>query len=170
MFPARLQAKGRAKPSQNRPGQARPKLMALRRLWPGLGFGKAKASVRGHQSISLPYLLYSLPLTPTPPCAYVHPLPPLYQYKGRQLSISNSQWPLHIKVVDSRLLPPLAPQLYRTSIGYMGTRPRNTMAPSMSRGLMVRRGLEAWCCIGHYINVLRPSQGSSERSLWIPPD
>jgi hypothetical protein len=37
--------------------------------------------VRGHQSISLPYLLYSLPLTPTPPCAYVHPLPPLYQYQ-----------------------------------------------------------------------------------------
>jgi hypothetical protein len=37
--------------------------------------------VRGHQSISLPYLLYSLPLTPTPPCAYVHPLLPLYQYQ-----------------------------------------------------------------------------------------
>jgi hypothetical protein len=31
-------------------------------------------------------------------------------------------------------------------------------------------GLEAWCCIGHYIYVLGPSQGSSERSLWIPPD
>jgi hypothetical protein len=52
----------------------------------------------------------------------------------------------------------------------MGTCPRDTMAPSASRGLMVRRGLEAWCCIGHYIYVLGPSQGPSERSLWIPPD
>jgi hypothetical protein len=48
--------------------------------------------------------------------------------------------------------------------------PRDTMAPSASRGLMVMRGLEAWCCIGHYINVLRPGLGSSECSLWIPPD
>jgi hypothetical protein len=85
-------------------------------------------------------------------------------------SISNSRWPLHIKVVDSWLLPLLTPQPHWTSIGYMGTCPCNTMAPSVSCGLMVRRGLEAWCCIGHYINVLGPSQGSSDHSLWIPPD
>jgi hypothetical protein len=126
--------------------------------------------VRGHRSISLPYLFYSLPWTPTPLCAYVHPLLPLYQYQRPMISVSNSRWPSHIKVIDSQLLPPLTPQPYQTSIGYMGICPRNTMAPSASRGLMVRRGLEAWCCIGHYINVLRPSQGSSEHSLWIPPD
>jgi hypothetical protein len=77
---------------------------------------------------------------------------------------------LHIKVIDSHLLLTLVPQQHRTSIGYMGTCPHDTMAPSASHGLMVIRGLEAWCCIGHYINVLGPSQGSSERSLWIPPD
>jgi hypothetical protein len=47
MFPAQLQAKGRAKPSQNRPGQAGPKVLASRRLWPGLGFEKAKARPSG---------------------------------------------------------------------------------------------------------------------------
>jgi hypothetical protein len=84
--------------------------------------------------------------------------------------ISNSRWPSHTKVVDSQLPPPLTPQSPQTSIGYIGTRPQDTMAPSASRGLRVRRGLEAWCCIEHYINVLRPNQGSSEHSLWIPPD
>jgi hypothetical protein len=128
------------------------------------------APVRGHPSISLPYLLYSLPSTPTPPCAYVHPLLPLYQHQRSTTSISNSRWPLHIKVVNYRLPSLLTPQPHRTSIGYMGTRPCDTTAPSVSRGLMVSRGLEAWCCIGHYINVLRPNQGSSEHSLWIPPD
>jgi hypothetical protein len=49
----------------------------------------------------------------------------------------------------------------------MGTCPCDTIAPSASRVLMVMGGLEAWCCIGHYIYVLGPSQGSSERSLWI---
>jgi hypothetical protein len=139
--------------------------------------------VRGHLSISLLYLVYSLPSSPTlssptPLCAYVHPPTPVpiprvnnYHHQGSMTSISNSRRPLYIKVViNSHLLPPLAPQLHRTSIGYMGTCPHNTTAPSMSHGLMVMRGLKAWCCIGHYMYVLRPSQGSSEHSLWIPPD
>jgi hypothetical protein len=100
---------------------------------------------------------------------YIHSYP-CTNTNSRQLSISNSQWPLHIKVVDSRLLPPLIPQPHQTNIGYMGTRPHDTTAPSMSRGLTVRRGLEAWCCIEYYINVLGPSQGSLECSLWILPD
>jgi hypothetical protein len=126
-------------------------------------------TVRGHLSISLPYLLNSLlssyPLNPySTLCICTH------HHQGSTTSISNSRWLRILEVVDSRLLPPLAPPPPRTSIGYIGTHPRDTTAPSASRGLRIRRGLEAWCCIGHYINVLRPNQGSSERSLWISPD
>jgi hypothetical protein len=85
-----------------------------------------------------------------------------HHHQGSTTFISDSWWPLHTKVVDSRLPPPLTPQLPQTSIRYIGTHPRDTMAPSASRGLRVRRDLEAWCCIGYYINVLRPNQGSSE--------
>jgi hypothetical protein len=41
------------------------------------GHERIDVVVRGHRSISLPYLLYSIPSTPTPPCAYVH----LLQYQ-----------------------------------------------------------------------------------------
>jgi hypothetical protein len=105
--------------------------------------------------------------TPTP---VPTPIVDDYHHQRSMTTISDSRGPLHIKVIDSRLLPPFAPQPHQTSIGYMGTCPRDTTAPSASCGLMVRRGLEAWCCIGHYVNVLGPSQGSSEHSLWIPPD
>jgi hypothetical protein len=126
--------------------------------------------VRGHLSISLPYLLYSLlspPTlsTPTPLCAYVHIIT-----KGRRPLSPIVDDLCILQVVDSQLLPPLAPPPPRTSIGYIGTRPQVTTALSASRGLRIKRGLEAWCCIGHYIYVLRPNQGSSERSLWISPD
>jgi hypothetical protein len=110
------------------------------------------------------HLLTLPPLLPPTPV----PTPRVddYHHQGLTTSISINRRPRHIKVVDSHLLPPLAPQLHRTSIGYMGTCPRDTTAPSMSHGLMV----EAWYCIGHYIYVLGPSQGSSEHSLWIPPN
>jgi hypothetical protein len=67
--------------------------------------GAIVSSVRGHRSISLPYLLYSLPSTHTPPCAYVHPLLPLYQYQDRQpLSlIVNDLGILKSSTIDSHL-------------------------------------------------------------------
>jgi hypothetical protein len=123
-----------------------------------------------HQSILLPTSrrhcketsVYILTLSPL--------LSPINSYSTLCICTSTPT-PVPIPIVDdSRLLPLRAPQPHRTSIGYMGTCPRDTTAPSVSHGLMVRRGLEAWCCIGHYSNVLGPSQGSLERSLWIPPD
>jgi hypothetical protein len=60
--------------------------------------------------------------TPTPvPTPIVND----YHHQRSTTSISNSRWPLHIKVVNSRLLPPLAPQPHRTSIRYMATRPHH---------------------------------------------
>jgi hypothetical protein len=61
--------------------------------------------VRGYQSIFLPYLLYFLPSTHTPPCAYVHPLLPLYQYQDqRPLSpIVDDLGVLKSSTIDSHL-------------------------------------------------------------------
>jgi hypothetical protein len=118
--------------------------------------------------LTLPPLLSPIPSYPFNPystlCICTH------HHQGSTTSISNSRWLRILEVADSRLLPPLAPPPPQTSIGYIGTCPQDTMAPSASRGLRIRRGLEAWCCIGYYINVLRPNQGFSERSLWISPD
>jgi hypothetical protein len=55
--------------------------VSLQLLVHALGLAIYLQTVRGHQSISLPYILYSLPSTPTPPCAYIHPLLPLYQHQ-----------------------------------------------------------------------------------------
>jgi hypothetical protein len=116
--------------------------------------------------LTLPPLLSPIPSCPLNPystlCICTH------HHQGS--TTSNNRWLCILQVVDSWLLPLLAPPPPWTSIGYMGTCPRDTTAPSASCGLRIRRGLEAWCCIGHYINVLRPNQGSLERSLWISPD
>jgi hypothetical protein len=61
--------------------------------------------VRGHRSISLPHLLYSLPSTHTPPCAYVHPLLPLHQHQDRRPSspIVDDLGILKSSTIDSHL-------------------------------------------------------------------
>jgi hypothetical protein len=115
------------------------------------------AFVRGHPSVSLPLLSsLTLPLSicisPTPLHHLQGPHP-----QSRRLWYSKSN---DIPDVDSPKVVGipypllLVPQQHRTSIGYMGAHSRDTMAPSASHELMVLGGLEAWCCIGHYIYIL----------------
>jgi hypothetical protein len=97
--------------------------------------------VRGHPSVSLPLLS-----SPTLPLSICISPTPLHHLQGphpqsRRLWYSKSDG---FPDVDILYPPLLAPQQH----------PCDTTAPSTSRELMVMGGLEAWCCIGHYIYVL----------------
>jgi hypothetical protein len=158
------------KPSNHRTLLSYRIWMRETKMWTGIKELTVGAQCKGTSVhlLTLPPLLSPIPSCPLNPystlCICTH------HHQGSTTSISNSRWLCILQVVDCWLLPLLAPLPPQTSIRYMGTCPRDTTAPSVSRGLRIRRGLEAWCCIGHYINVLRPNQGSSEHSLWISPD
>jgi hypothetical protein len=132
--------------------------------------------VRGHLSVSLPPL--SSPTLPLFICI----LPtPLYHLQGPHpkandpciQSPTTFQISTHRESSTSHSFHPLVPQQYRTYLGRIRIGPCDTAAPSTVTW-KANYGRLGTGRLGTVITsiyfVVRPSQGSLERSLWISPD